>query len=444
MLAKVLLWQYAKIYRADNWMRHHFTFNGHLLLVVMIAAAVFGVDTKHSNTYQLFIFLFLLLLLSGLSSQFQRLTVQLKRQLPRYGTVDELLTYRINLVSSNKKDYDNLLLIEQLMQPLPSLAQLQSFYPAKKTGKRFVIPSFNQWRKSLNYQRGGSIVPVMLPCLNTKPVTLDLSFIPVRRGKLVFADALIAQPDLLGLYRRLITVAPSESCLILPKRYPVKPLAFSGKRKYQAGGISLASSVGNSQEFMALRNYQHGDPLHKIHWKSFAKQGKLIVKEYQDEYFVRRALLLDTFAESGEENLFEAAVSVAASLAMCEQQNEALLDLMFAGEKTYCFTAGRGVGQLPQLQEVLAQVQASSDESFVKLQQAVLARLGQCSSFLCVLLRWDEQRQQLVQQLLAQQLPVAVFLVHEGQKNRQDYPNKPPVFYLLNCQQLGLDLAAMS
>jgi len=443
MLAKVLLWQYAKIYRADTWMRHHFTFNGHLLLVVMVAAAVFGVDTKHSNTYQLFIFLLLLLLLSGLSSRFQRLTAQLKRQLPRYGTVDELLTYRINLVSPNKKDYDNLLLIEQFIQPSPSLAQLQGFYPAKKTGKRLAIPSFNQWRRYLNYQRGGSLAPVLLPCLSTKPLSINVSFTPVRRGKLIFDTALLAQPDLLGLYRRLITVAPSESCLILPKRYPVKPLAFSGKRKYQAGGISLASSVGNSQEFMALRHYQHGDPLNKIHWKSFAKQGKLIVKEYQDEYFVRRALLLDTFTESGEENLFEAAVSVAASLAMNEQQNEALLDLMFAGEKTYCFTAGRGVGQLPQLQEVLAQVQASSDESLVKLQQAVFARLGQCSSFLCVLLRWDEKRQRFIQQLLTHSLPVAVFLVHEGQKTKPDYANQPPFFYLLNAQQLGQDLAAI-
>lgn len=46
MKHRFLLRQYRKVYRYDNWMRHHFTATGHLLMVMMIAAAVFGGDTN--------------------------------------------------------------------------------------------------------------------------------------------------------------------------------------------------------------------------------------------------------------------------------------------------------------------------------------------------------------------------------------------------------------
>jgi uncharacterized protein (DUF58 family) len=258
-----------------------------------------------------------------------------------------------------------------------------------------------------------------------------------------FATSYVAKPDSLGLYRRLIAINAPQNCLVLPKRYPLKPLLLKGNRKYQAGGVSLANSVGNSSEFMALRDYQQGDPLNKIHWKSFAKHGKLIVKDYQDEYFVRRALLLDTFLGDASPDLFEAAVSVAASVAMLERQNESLLDLMFVGQQTYCFTTGRGVDHLPHLQEILASVQSSAEENFLQLQQAVFSRVAQCSSFVCVLMHWDEQRQQLLKSLAARGLPVVVFLLHDGSLSKELCANKPEFFYLLNYHRLETELAAI-
>jgi hypothetical protein len=85
------------------------------------------------------------------------------------------------------------------------------------------------------------------------------------------------------------------SVLILPKRYAITPIALPGNRSYQSDGVALASSVGDSEEFRALRDYRPGDSPRKIHWKSWAKVGKPIFKEEQDEFFVRHALILDTF-----------------------------------------------------------------------------------------------------------------------------------------------------
>jgi uncharacterized protein (DUF58 family) len=435
--------QYRKVYRFDNWMRRHFTFTGHLVVTFTIAAAVFGANTKQSTTYQLFVFLLVLLIFAWLNSRFNRLNVTLSRQLPHYGMVGEQLRYSVTLTNLTGQTYDRLGLCEQLAETLPDAAQLQHFYRLDKQPwfKRAV--SFRRWLRYLAYQRGGVIAEIALPELAQTPLRVKISFIPTRRGPITFADSYLAKPDLLGLFRRLIVLKAPQTCLVLPKQYPVKPLALAGKRKYQAGGVSLASSVGNSSEFMSLRDYQRGDPLNSIHWKSYAKHGKLIVKEYQDEYFVRRALLLDTFVGDAASEQFEAAVSVAASLAVNERHNETLLDLMFAGLETYCFTAGRGVDQLSHLQEILASVQACPKDSFIQLQQAVLARAGLCSSLVCVLMHWDPTRQDLIKQLLARGLPVAVFLLHDGSLTEQQCTNKPEHFYPLDYRRLAEQLAAL-
>jgi len=62
---------------------------------------------------------------------------------------------------------------------------------------------------------------------------------------------------------------------------------------------------GESEEFVAMREYRRGDSLRRVHWRSTARLGELVVKEYQDEYFVRHALVLDTFCEASRDTVFE-------------------------------------------------------------------------------------------------------------------------------------------
>src|SRR2546430_6820801 len=114
--------------------------------------------------------------------------------------------------------------------------------------------------------------------------------------------------------------------------------------------------------------------LRRVHWRSAARVGRPVVKEYQDEFFVRHALVLDTFAERAESDVFEEAVSVAASLACSIQTQDSLLDLLFVGPETYCFTAGRGLGHTDRMLEVLAGVRPCRDRPFHALHRAVLER----------------------------------------------------------------------
>jgi uncharacterized protein (DUF58 family) len=241
--------------------------------------------------------------------------------------------------------------------------------------------------------------------------SIDAELLPLRRGLLHLTATTVACPDPFGLFRSLRKIPGPQSVLILPKRYPMPDFDLPGSMKYQLGGVSMASSVGESEEFISLREYRPGDPFRRMHWKSFAKLGKPIVKEYQDEFFVRHALILDTFGGPDMEGIFEEAVSVAASLACTIQNQDSLLDLMFVGTEAYCFTTGRGVGHVDRVLEVLASVRVCPEKDFGALEGLVANHAAELSGCICIFLRWDEPRQRLVKAMMSRGVPLLVFVV---------------------------------
>src|SRR6185503_17982135 len=192
----------------------------------------------------------------------------------------------------------------------------------------------------------------------------------------------------LGWYRGFLRLSLPQTVLILPKRYVLSDIDLPGTRQYQQGGVTLAAAIGESEEFVALRDYRPGDPLRHIHWRSWARAGRPVVKELHDEFFVRHALVLDTFLPAGADARFEEAVSVAASFVCGTDAQEALLDLMFVGPEAYSFTAGRGVGHVDRMLEVLAAVRPCTDRLFRTLADLVVSRHAGLSGVICVLVSW--------------------------------------------------------
>ena len=227
------------------------------------------------------------------------------------------------------------------------------------------------------------------------------------------AGLTIACPDPLGLFKARYPISAPQSVLILPKRYALPHIRLPGARRYQPGGVSFASSVGDSQEFLSLRDYRPGDPLRRIHWKGWAKTGKPIVQEYQDEFFVRHALVLDTFQGAEYSAVFEEAVSVAASFVCSIRTQESLLDLMFMGPEAYCFTSGRGLARIENMLEILASVKVCRDKAFGTLPPLVIERAALLSGCICVLLSWDEERQEFIRRLRQLGTPLLVLVISD-------------------------------
>ena len=305
---------------------------------------------------------------------------------------------------------------------------------------------YYRWRWLLGRNIRARIPELAVPDLppgGSCEVTAQLT--PMRRGVLRLTGTTVACPDPFGLFRLLRKISLPESILILPKRHEMPCFELPGAMKYQVGGVSLASSVGESEEFVSLREYRPGDPLRRMHWKGFAKLGKPIIKEYQEEYFVRHALVLDTFGVPAQEAIFEEAVSVAASLACNIRDQDSLLDLMFVGPEAYCFTCGRGVGHIEQMLEILASVQMCQEKDFAALDHLVWTHAAELSGCVCVFIAWDEPRQRLVKGLLARRVPLRVLVVSESaQKMPMGVMEaQPENFHVLPLDQVARKLATL-
>jgi len=423
------------IFALDRWIRLRFTKAGRLILGSLIAAGVFGVDAQQTLAYQLFSLLLALLLLAMLSSLFFRVRLTAQRELPQFATEGETLHYQVQVLNHTSKLQRSLTLIDNVKSHPPSF---ETFLQAKEPGheKRNWFDNYvgyPRWLWLMKKGKGAEIAKQTLPPIppvsltqSEKPqqanvssssfeasLAIKMTLTPLRRGYVHFTSITFARPDPFGLFNALYTIDAPNSLLILPKRYPVRSLSLSGTQKYQRGGVQLAMSVGDTEEFFALREYRPGDPLRQIHWKSWAKVGKPIVKESHDEYFVRHALILDTFTQQAYGELFEAAVSVAASFACSPRSHDVLLDLMFVGTQAYCLTSGRGVGQTDKLLEVLACVEACTDHPFSLMYPLVTEHLASLSGCLCILLNWDESRQHLVQLLQNAGIPILVFVISQ-------------------------------
>lgn len=402
-----------------RWLRRRWTPAGRLLLCALGASAVWGVDTSRSMAYQSFTLLLALALLALAGSWLGPRRLSARRRLPRFGTVGEPLSYVVEVENLEARPRRGLSLSEELEDPRPSLADFRAERnpddagPLWKDRRPFWLDrlaGFTRWRalvaRRLPARAEASSVPDLPP---RGRVEVPVSLVPLRRGRLSLPGVTLARPDPLGLAQARTRQASPQSVLILPKRYPVPRLALPGARRHQQGGVALSSSVGDSQEFMSLRDYRAGDPPRRIHWRSWAKAGRPVVKEYEDEYFTRHALALDTSARAGE--AFEEAVSVAASFACSVMTQESLLDLLFVGAQSYCFTAGRGLGGVDRLLEALAGAQARPDRPFSELHASVAGRSASLSGVLCVLVGFDEPRRAFAAHLRALGLPVRVFVV---------------------------------
>jgi uncharacterized protein (DUF58 family) len=84
-------------------------------------------------------------------------------------------------------------------------------------------------------------------------------------------------------------------------------------------GMHRSPYFGQSIEFLQHRQYTAGDETRRIDWKVFARQDRLVIKQYEEETNLRLHLLVDRSGSmaygDGETNKFDYSAALAASLA---------------------------------------------------------------------------------------------------------------------------------
>ncbi|HEX7898370.1 MAG TPA: DUF58 domain-containing protein [Planctomycetota bacterium] len=238
------------------------------------------------------------------------------------------------------------------------------------------------------------------------------TLLALRRGRYEVRGARASRADPLGLFLTAAERLPDRALLVYPRFTPLDVFEIPVGRRHQPGGIPLSSNTGDSVEFVGTRDYREGDPIRAIHWRSWARRGAPVVKEYQEEYFCRIAIVLDTFARPGPG--FERSISAVASIADFFSRSEYVVDILAAGPDVYEVSAGRSLAYLENILDVLACLEPCADPPFQTIGPAVFERLSSVTTVVAVLQDWDPTRLDFLRRVKAAGTSVRVILTREG------------------------------
>jgi uncharacterized protein (DUF58 family) len=143
---------------------------------------------------------------------------------------------------------------------------------------------------------------------------------PVRaevRGRYPLGPLSIRLTDPFGMCELQRSFTATDTLTVTPVVQHLPDVQIGGE--WSGSGESRARSIAAAgEDDVATREYRDGDAMHRVHWKSTARLGELMVRREEQPWQSRATLLLDSRALShrgeGAGSSFEAGVSVAASI----------------------------------------------------------------------------------------------------------------------------------
>jgi uncharacterized protein (DUF58 family) len=139
----------------------------------------------------------------------------------------------------------------------------------------------------------------------------------VRRGRYLFLEVRAVIEDAFGLQREEIPLAAPWTLLVYPRLVELDRL-FSEGGTYAQDGRRLLLRRPSGFDLHSVRDYEQGESLRKVHWRSTAKRGELMVKELEDAPRDEVAILLDGEASAVVGESFDVQVRVAGSLLLAQ------------------------------------------------------------------------------------------------------------------------------
>lgn len=177
------------------------------------------------------------------------------------------------------------------------------------TGGRNLPPT----RMELPVGRG--VAEFQLPAMKAKQEHEELFAVPTnKRAVIVAGPAESVRGDALGLLRRALQWADAVDLFVHPRTVRLQPSA-SGLVRDLEGQVSK-KITNNDIAFHALRPYVPGDDRRYVHWRTSARIGQLMVRQFEETRRSQVTMILATRDDLyASEEEFELAVSVTASVA---------------------------------------------------------------------------------------------------------------------------------
>lgn len=162
---------------------------------------------------------------------------------------------------------------------------------------------------------GAATAQFLVPRLAPEDAHEELFAVPTRRrAVLVVGPVRSVRDDPLSLMRRQVTWAKEQELYVHPRTVRLDEAASGFLRDLEGTPSSDLSS--SDIAFHALRDYVPGDDRRHVHWRTTARTGRLMVRQFEETRRSHVVVALDDLAAHYDSlDEFELAVSAAASIA---------------------------------------------------------------------------------------------------------------------------------
>jgi uncharacterized protein (DUF58 family) len=226
------------------------------------------------------------------------------------------------------------------------------------TGRRGMLPIL------VELPVGATSARFTLPALGAGRSHDEVFVVPTRRrGVVPVGPATTVHGDPLGLVRRMVEWTGRTELFVHPTIVSLENLG-AGLLRDLEGQVTPDLSMSDLA-FHALREYQPGDDRRYVHWRSSAKHGRLLVRQFLDTRRSHLAIVVDTTADvygRGEDDV-ELGISCAASLAVRSILDEQDTTVVCRGESASRTT-------VPLTLDALARVVLGPDDVHASAREA--------------------------------------------------------------------------
>ncbi|GGS75818.1 DUF58 domain-containing protein [Streptomyces griseoviridis] len=137
------------------------------------------------------------------------------------------------------------------------------------------------------------------------------------RGRYPLGPLQLRLTDPFGLCELTRSFTAQDTLTVIPRVEPLPPVRLAGEATGYGEGRQRSLALAGEDDVIP-RGYRYGDDLRRVHWRSTARYGELMVRREEQPQRARCTVLLDTrgtaYAGAGPDSAFEWAVSGAASV----------------------------------------------------------------------------------------------------------------------------------
>ncbi|WP_447036858.1 DUF58 domain-containing protein [Streptomyces sp. DSM 118878] len=136
------------------------------------------------------------------------------------------------------------------------------------------------------------------------------------RGRYPLGPLQLRLSDPFGMCELTRSFSTYDTLTVIPRVEALPPVRLTGEAKGYGDGRNRSLALAGEDDVIP-RGYRHGDDLRRVHWRSTARYGELMVRREEQPQRARCTVLLDTrgvgFRGAGPDSAFEWAVSGTAS-----------------------------------------------------------------------------------------------------------------------------------